>query len=132
MKAGNPKSVLDVYKWLPGHGENRIELRTKEHNLIIEIFYDSEKTQKEECLSIRFVNICFYSFSSFPGVSANGIEYEKYKDFDNLVEFQKSELANKWLLELPFYNKIRHYRIIFLSENMILEVLAIGYEVLQN
>jgi inactivated superfamily I helicase len=127
MKAKDPITVLDIYKWLPDYGENAISVTLESSNLIINILHDSVNESNEDGLAINFSNTCSFFFSSFPGIDTTCINYVKYQELGNLVEFQDSDAANKWSSQLNFLDKIRHYQILFLSENKRIDVFATGF-----
>jgi len=97
-------------------------------SLIIDVLYDSPTSDNEERLTLDFSNTCFFSLSSFPGVKLTDIEYESFENLGSLVEYEDSSAAQKWSNQLPFYGKIRHFIIYFLSENKCLEVFAAEFK----
>jgi hypothetical protein len=67
MKARSPISVLNLYQWLPGYGENSVSVVLTDADLIVDVLYDSN-SDAEERISLNFSKTCFFCMSSFPGV----------------------------------------------------------------
>jgi hypothetical protein len=123
------KKVLDPYDWLPGYGENSVNIWIEGLELTVFVAYDGENDVQQE-KEIKFKNVSSFYKGCFPGPGILGISYNNTEDPENfiisgcLVEFPESRAAQ--ILNKHFNNirSIKHYKMVFLSENVSLEVFA--------
>ena len=136
MEAGHCIKILDPYEWMPGHGENSVEISTKRgEGLTVVVAYDSEDGEEQE-KKIKFTGVSAFYRSSFPGSDMLRVTYSaKNKEdisFGSLVEYPESEAARAWTeywhQSCGVTRQIKHYRWLFLSENLRLEVFAEGVQ----
>ena len=125
MNSYNPIVVLDPYEWLPGHGENEINFHSKGLEWGIEILYDDESQDEVWKRNLVFHKTrCFYK-ASFPGPSILNIDHHDMKKaLGSLIEYQNSDAADKWNTHLKICRDVKHYCIIFLPSNSLVEVVA--------
>jgi hypothetical protein len=64
-----------------------------------------------------------------PGVSDTVIEYERYEAISSLVEFQYSDFKDRWEKHFNDLFKLRHFKIIFLNANSVVEVICEDFNV---
>jgi hypothetical protein len=126
MKSGPAIEILNPYDWLPGHGESDVTLRTDQADLIVEISSDhSSGARKRE---LRFKRVYWFQRSLFPGAAMTSVRFSRYEQLGSLVEFSKSEAASAWaeyLLQNGFKDvRPRHFHMLFLSENLRIDVIA--------
>ncbi|HEY4784836.1 MAG TPA: hypothetical protein VIH57_02250 [Bacteroidales bacterium] len=125
MKAEKPEVIFNLYDWLPSYGENKVKLNLEEDNLSIDVFFDSKEDSPELKRTLYFSNVCYFVYSSIPGVELMNINYSKPKDLGSLLEYKESDAANNWNAHFNFSNhRVRHYQLFFLSQNKRLEVFA--------
>jgi len=115
--------ALDLSSRLPGYGENRVECVSAHGSLKVAIFYDDESTSSEKVLVVEFISVCYYAAMSYPGVDPSNIEYLGI-NVNKIVEYTQSDLATAWTAHYRNIRNIKHYQIIFASENKRLDVLA--------
>ncbi|WP_342755232.1 hypothetical protein AAGQ96_08135 [Pantoea sp. MBD-2R] len=128
MKAGDAVLLLDIYDWLPPYGENALSLESRGLDLAVKVDYDAEN-EGENVLyrELLFNGVCAFYKSAFPGVPMLDIDYESSKKSPatgTLVEYPDSEVAQAWTAHFGGLRAVKHYRIAFLSENVLLEVFA--------
>lgn len=128
MKAGAGIAILDTYEWLPGYGENSIAIESKGMDLVIKIEYDVEDRVQETCYrELRFNMVCAFSRTAFPGIPIFNADYSsnvKAPTMGALIEYPDSEAARAWELHFGGYRHVIHYKIAFLSENILIEIFA--------
>ncbi|EOL8968080.1 hypothetical protein ACM92D_004139 [Cronobacter dublinensis] len=128
MKSGAAVSILDPYEWLPSYGENAVSIESKGLDLIIKIEYDTENEyQTIHCRELRFDMVCAFCRTAFPGVSILNIDYDKSAKAPSigaLIEYPNSEAAFAWNKHFCGSRQIKHYKIAFLSENVLMEIFA--------
>lgn len=123
MKIGRSVEVHDPYDWLPKHGENGVSLRTEGSKLIVAITYDGANGACER--DIEFTSVCSFYVQAFPGPSLLDVEGGEATILEGkLVEYPESEAAAAWKQHFSYSRTVRHYCIAFLSENLLLVVLA--------
>lgn len=124
METGRCIEIINPYDWLPGHGENTVEIYTKDGDLSVLIPYDSEQGEIKKELLFRQA-FAFYK-SAFPGVSCLDLQSSFRDDVSmgSLVEYPDSEAARAWSQHFGGKFNVKHYRIAFLSENILLVVFA--------
>jgi len=128
MEAGQCVEVLNPYDWLPGYGENSVKICTKELDLVVLVAYDGEDGEQQE-KKISFKNTCGFYKGSFPGpslleISNNVEDKENLIVSGRLVEFPNSEAASICDKYYQGARSFKHYKLIFLSENVSLEIFA--------
>jgi len=123
MQAGQFKTLMNPYEWLPPYGETRISIRFDGNELSVDVVYDDEKSEAESLKTIKFTGVCSFTLSSIPGVNLSALVYEKVALSGHLVEYEDSEAAKAWTEYLK-YRQVRHYQVYFLSEKRRLEVFA--------
>ncbi|MBX9448151.1 hypothetical protein [Dickeya chrysanthemi] len=128
MKSGTEISILDPYEWLPSYGENSVSVESKGLDFVIKIEYDAEdNNQTIYCRELRFDMVCAFHRTTFPGVSILNIDYGKSAEaplLGSLVEYPDSEVALAWNSHFGGFRQIKHYKIVFLSENIQMEIFA--------
>lgn len=127
METGRCIEVLNPYDWLPGHGENTVEIHTQSGDLSVLIPYDSEQGELKKELQFK-QTFAFYK-SAFPGVSCLDLQSSIRDDVSmgSLVEYPDSEAARAWTQHFGGRFNIKHYRIVFMSENISLVVFATDF-----
>jgi hypothetical protein len=129
METGRCIEVLNPYDWLPGHGENTVEIHTQNGDLSVLIPYDSEQGELKKELLFKQA-FAFYK-SSFPGVEDGCLDFQSSVRDDvslgSLVEYPDSEAARAWSQHFGGRFNVKHYRIAFLSENILLVVFATDF-----
>lgn len=123
MKAINPFQIFDLYKVLPGHGESSIKLTYERNHLTVDVFYDSINN-KLDTLTFNFKNCISYNISSFPGISIYNNERGAELTLGSLVEYKKSDYADSWNEHFNNVSNVKHFSILFLEENVQLNVFA--------
>jgi hypothetical protein len=131
MEARRCVEVLDPYQWMPGHGENSVEISTKNgEGLTVVVTYDREDGGEEK-KEIKFTKVAYFSLGAFPG-SVVKAEYNKNTPLGSLIEFLDSKDARAWIEHYKNYANsdrvVKHYSWIFTSENIVLEVFAEGVQ----
>lgn len=124
MEKGRCVMVLDPYDWLPGHGENGVELRTQGADLSVIIPYDGEDGElKKELLFRHAVAFCK---AACPGPSMLDMQcsVKCTASMSSLIEYPDSEAAKAWRDHFQGLFEIKHYSIFFMSENVDLVVFA--------
>lgn len=124
MEKGRCVTVLDPYDWLPGHGENSIELHTQGADLSVIIPYDGECGELKKELFFRHA-VAFYN-AACPGPSMLRLHCSVRCDasMSSLVEYPDSEAAKAWRDHFQGLFWVKHYSIFFMSENVALVVFA--------
>lgn len=128
MKSGVAISILDPYEWLPTYGENAVSVESKGLALVIKIEYEMEdEYQTIYCRELRFDMVCAFCRTAFPGISTLNIDYDKNikaPSIGVLTEYPNSEAASAWNNHFRGSRQIKHYKIVFLSENILMEIFA--------
>lgn len=124
MKTGRGIESLDLYEWLPGHGENTVAMRTEGADLIVAVAYDCDVAIRQR--ELRFASVCSFYSQVFPGPSMLGLDGGEAALLLRgvLVEYPDSEAAIAWNQHFRDSRKVRHYSVAFLAENRLLVVLA--------
>lgn len=128
-QAKESKVVFDPYEYIPPYGETDIGLNFKDNTLELNIFYDNEETNKEDCLKLSFINAFFFKSESNPGVKGMNIEYDYGDSTSSLIEFSNSNYAKKWEEQFNNLFKLNHYKIFFLNVNKSIEVICEDFQV---
>ncbi|MDR2220541.1 MAG: hypothetical protein LBE24_08195 [Methylobacillus sp.] len=135
MEAGHSIEILNPYEWMPGHGENSVEISTEGLSLIIVVTYDGDNGV-EQRKKITFTGVNAFYKASFPGPYMLRITHS-VKDKENislgsLVEFPRSEAARAWTdywsKSCGIIKRVKHYTWMFTSENLMVEVFAEGVQ----
>jgi hypothetical protein len=126
MKVGRGIEALDLYQWLPGHGENAVAMRTEGVDLIVTVAYDGDSGVRER--ELRFTSVCSFYAQAFPGPSMLGLDDGEAALLlrGALVEYPDSEAAIVWSRHFRGSRRVRHYSVVFLAENRLLVVLSGG------
>lgn len=126
MKMGRGIEALDLYEWLPGHGENAVAMRTEGADLIVTVEYDSDAGGRKR--ELRFASVCSFYSQVFPGPSMLGLDGGEAVLLLRgvLVEYPESDAALAWRQHFQGARRVRHYGVVFLAENRLLVVLANG------
>lgn len=124
------REVMDPYEWLPGYGESSVEIRTSGTDLLIDVGYeDQTEARAMVWRSIVFRRAVYFCRSSIPNPADDA--YRKRAEPDDssdavppscLVAFDNSALASSW--SRHFSVRFEHFRIIFTSENVVVEAVA--------
>lgn len=127
MQTGRCIEVLNPYDWLPGHGENTVEIYTQGGDLFVLIPYDGEERELKKELIFKQV-FSFYK-STFPGVNCLDLQSPLQDEvpIGSLAEYPDSEAARAWSQHFAGRFNIKHYKIAFLSENILLVIFATGF-----
>jgi hypothetical protein len=137
MKIGMPRSVVDLYEWLPGYGESSVSVAADGTNLRVTIRYERDGGNEAQLMEreLSFIFAPVFLRHPFPGSflfemtgSADGLT------LGHLSEFEFSEFRQAYVVSLPIHSpsrlpEVRHYAVQFLAENLGLHVLASGVEV---
>jgi hypothetical protein len=124
MIAQDSIEIFNLYTLLPGYGESFIELLYDNNKLLLTVGYDGDVINNQTSKFI-FERCVSFEFASFPGISMYNNLRNHNINLGSLIEFQNSEYANEWDKHFNYKIKtIRHYSIIFLSENKQLNILA--------
>lgn len=128
MNPGFSVSIFDLYEWLPSYGENSVTVDSKGLDLTIKVEYDSEdEHQTNYCRELKFNKVCAFYRTTLPGVSLFNPGYDNNSEtppMGSLIEYPKSEVAYAWNQHFGESRQIKHYKIIFLSDNISVEVFA--------
>ncbi len=124
MEVGRSVAVLDPYDWLPGHGENGVELRTQGTDLSVIISYDGEFGELKRELLFKH-SVAFYK-TSFPGPDMLNMRCSVAGtgSLGSLNECPDSEASKFWQEHFRGQFDIKHYSMLFLSENVAIVVFA--------
>lgn len=128
MEAGRCVEVLNPYEWLPGYGENSVEIYTERLDLCVLISFDGENDEPQQ-KKIWFKNAFSFYKASFPGpnfldVSYNVEDKERLTSSGRVVEFPDSQAAKALRERTSGSSMTKHYKIVFLSENIVIDVFA--------
>lgn len=131
MDAGQGIGVLDLYNWLPPYGETRVKMHSEGLSYIVEIEFDSENACSGSDLKIKliFESVCSFYKAASPGANVKNIEYGKPADdssLGTLMEYPNSKVALAWQRHFGGHQEVKHYKIVFLSANVVIEILAKG------
>jgi hypothetical protein len=129
MIAKNPISVFNLYEFLPSYGESSVSIVYIDNHLLVEILYDSDVSDTFKKITVTFFDVCFFAFSSYPGVKILNIENEKSDNMGEIIQYTKSEAAEKWSEYLTFSTSLNHYKVHFLAENKQIEIFSTGFDV---
>lgn len=123
FKAGFGTSKLDLYDWLPPYGENSVSLFNEGLMLSLSINYDGENSILSR--KLIFEGVCNFYQASFPGLYTLNISHvdDKVCLAGAVIEYENSEAARFWSQHLNGRD-IKHFRVIFLSENVQFEIFA--------
>lgn len=126
MKTGRCIEILDPYEWLPAYGENAVSLANNGLELVVSIEYDGDNgaVLRKELL---FESVCFFYRASMPGPCMLDVIHDSKPTPSNLgalVKYPDSEAALAWAKHFGGTREVNHYRIMFLSENLVIEVMA--------
>ena len=127
--AGNV--VTDLYQWMPGHGENHLEVRQDGLDLTVEVAYDG-KENTVETKTLIFKTVSYYSVGAFPGVDAIGYKYNYKFDIGCIIKTESSGLSDEWKKYWGSHSQDRncnHYVSFWDSENQVIHVVAESVEV---
>lgn len=124
MEVGRAVAVLDPYEWLPGYGENGVDVRTKGADLAVVIAYDGDDGEFKKELVFKHA-VAFY-MTTFPGPDILNMQcsVKGTGSMGSLNECPDSEAAKAWREHFQGQFDIKHYTMLFLSENVALVVFA--------
>ena len=129
MKQSSPKSILDLYDFLPLDGEDKIELHHTEGNLNLILFYESDETKVTQ-KTICFNSALQFSKGLFPGYSFFSCKEDNDVSLlDSLVEYEESEFLEK-SIDKCIRDDFKHYRLFLHSVGIALHVIAKSIEVI--
>ena len=137
MVSGKPVVVHNLYDWLPGHGESGAAIRSEGKDWIVTVSYDDPSSS---CLckrEIRFRSTWEFCKAGFPGaqVFASALKMAPLgATLGALCEFPDSDAAAAWNKHLQSSRpgiriNVKHYLVVFLAENIVLNVLSEGFSV---
>ncbi|WP_337262575.1 MULTISPECIES: hypothetical protein [unclassified Serratia (in: enterobacteria)] len=128
MEAGAGISILNPYEWLPPYGENAVILESRGLDLVLKIEYDAEEGLQATCYrELRFDMVCAFSRTTFPGVPLFNVNYSSSvhaPSMGALIEYPTSEATLAWKRHFGNSRSIKHFKIAFLSENVLVEIFA--------
>lgn len=140
MKVGRPAVIFDPAEWLPPEGESRVAFNSVGLGVTLSVEYEKCITgsDEQEIVNLYKREIIFGYASYFmkfpiPGRSIFQLDQQsKKRPLGPLIEFLDSEFAESCQTDdvMRFNNtmpKIRHFSILFLSENLRFDVLAEEY-----
>ncbi|MDB5258440.1 MAG: hypothetical protein JWM14_3135 [Chitinophagaceae bacterium] len=129
MIAKDPVEIFNLYSVLPGYGESSIDLRCKDNSVELVVGYDSKSAELQN-ITFLFEGCVAFEFASFPGITMYTNERNTEINLGSLVEFKSSDYADGWEKHLNYFNKtLKHFSILFLSENKQLNILAKNVEI---
>jgi hypothetical protein len=125
MKISNPVQIYDFDGWLPSYGENSVEPIFQNGSLDLKINFDTVDGAAGFKI-FHFEHTVGYHVTSCPGVHIPNLIYEtsSSQKFYGLVEFLDSDMAAAWNIHFQNRFKVRHFQIIFLSENLMVTIFA--------
>ena len=127
MESGPPNIVLDLYDWLPGHGENAVEVRAADADLTLRIAYDGpDDTEAFRVLNFRGV-ACFHR-ANFLTPPLLRVSVTPGKALGSLFEFPQSDAAKLLNENESGGAPIKHYGVWFLSQNQSFQIFAEGVD----
>lgn len=128
MEAGAGISILDPYEWLPPYGENAVILELRGVGLTLKMEYDAEEGLQATCYrELRFDMVCAFSRTAFPGIPLFNVNYSsnvQAPSMGALIEYPASEAALAWERHFGGSRSVKHFKIAFLSENLLVEIFA--------
>lgn len=132
MRPDSWLEVLNLYDWLPPYGESGVRYWSDRMDWIVEIEYDADDIASEgvKRRELRFQGVCAFYKQSFPGpflLRINHGEGGVAPELGSLIEYPESDAAVAWTRHFGARRLIKHYRIIFLAENTLVEVFAEGF-----
>lgn len=137
MKIGMPRSVVDLYEWLPGYGESAVAAATDGTNLRLTVRYERDSGNVVQLMErdLLFVFAPVFLRHPFPGSflfemigSADGLTLGHLSEL-GFSEFCQRYVASQPIPSLSRLPPVRHYAVQFLAENLGFHVLASGVEV---
>ena len=127
MNSGKPAVAANLYEWLPECGENEVSARSEGLDWVVEILYDDITGDAQRKRELRFTNVCCTYQATFPGPAMLAIALETGQTLSALVEYPDSEAALAWRAHFGNARPIKHYRLLFLSANSMIQVFAEGF-----
>jgi len=127
------KEVVDLYEWLPEYGENSVSFHSHGKNVILTVEYDIDDSSLGEYArrNIIFESVCSFEVSTFPGIvisTDSDVDYDQPEDdrlsLGSLREYTDSKVADMWTQHFKNQYIVRHFQILFLSENKRFEMFA--------
>lgn len=131
MESGHPIVVLNTYDWLPGHGENSVTVSSKGLDWCVEIEYDDRAGNESWKRELRFNGVCCFYQASFPGPLLLAIDSQANDTLGSLVEYPESNAALVWREHFDNRRSINHYGLYFLSENLVIQVFAESFKLME-
>jgi len=128
MEYNKIKTIFNPYDYLPTYGENKLDLFFKNGKLRIDVYFDSSNGNENK-FSISFNKTVYHLYQDFPGIVMSKINHPHYLDFDNLVEFEVSNVKTAWEKHFNGKFKLRHFKIFFTSQNKLLEVISEDFNI---
>ena len=126
IKTGNGIVSFDTYNYIPGYGENSIEVSIKRDDLTMYIYYDGTKGDEEKIV-LHFPGVKFFLKTPFPNKKIIDFDYsnsDRLLGLGGLIEYPNSDLINL----LSTHNKnLTHYKIIFFAENLSIDIVSEKY-----
>lgn len=136
MKIGMPRSVVDLYEWLPGYGESAVSIASEGSSLRVTVRYERDCEEEMQLMErdLIFIYSPVFLRHSFPG----DFLFEMTGGTDgftvgHLSEFGFSEFCQAYGVSQSIYSpsrlpEVKHYSVQFLAENLGLHILASGVE----
>jgi len=134
MRASSPESIFDPYEWLPGYGENNVSFYSIGFDVIVEVEYDKECVCGENTMvskrKLIFKGVRSFIKEPFPGnFLFDGLEIDKIGHF---IIFKRSDFLENYdstcsRLYGKSFQRLNHFYIQFLSENIAIHALAKDY-----
>ena len=132
-----PRSVADLYEWLPGYGESSVSVAADGTNLRLTVRYERDSGNSVQLMEreLLFIFAPVFLRHPFPGSflfemtgSADGLRLGHLSEFD-FSEFCQGYVASQSIHSPSRLPQVRHYAVQFLAENLGFDVLASGVEV---
>lgn len=120
---------FNLHDWMPGHGENRIDVRPVASDLELLVLYDGR--EGEETKSLIFRHVSFYSVGAFPGVGALSYKYDVPFDTGRVIRATDSDFSRAWRqywIASNIHEACNHYVMFWGSENKVIHVIAESVE----
>ncbi|UPG89472.1 hypothetical protein L2Y96_19060 [Luteibacter aegosomaticola] len=132
MKVGQPRSIINLYDWLPGYGESEVRAAMEGADLRLSVLYEKEVDDDLRIMKIDliFVRARMFLKQSFPGGwMFESIAAENLIELGHVSEYVVSDFVQRFLEKqrAAFHyapTDVRHFNVQFLYENIEFHILA--------
>lgn len=132
MKVGQPRSIINLYNWLPGYGESEVVAKMEKMDLRLTIRYEKEIEDETRIMAmdITFVRARMFLKQPFPGGWIfDSIDAVSPIELGHVSEYVVSEFIQRFLDKQRSTFRyaptdVRHFTVQFLYENMEFHILA--------